>query len=132
VIILIFHPEPAWSNVQVFAIYNDEFFGKDAIFKFIQNNILDELTGLGIIIGASLIAFSREKNEDEFISQLRYESLLWATYVNYAILIFSIIFFYGFAFYWIMVANMFTILLFFIIRFNWQIIKYRNELTNEK
>ena len=102
-------------NIKVFALYDDQFFGKDLIFGITQNNIFDELLSIGIIFSASLVAFSREKTEDEYISKIRYESLLWATYLNYTVLIFSIIFFYGSSFFWIMTVNLFTILLFFII-----------------
>ena len=40
------------------------------------------LLGILLIIGLLLIAFSKEKDEDERISRVRLESLLWATLVN--------------------------------------------------
>jgi hypothetical protein len=51
--------------------------------------------------------------------------LAWAVYFNYAILILTFLFIYDFAFLWVMVFNMFTVLLFFIVRFNWQIFKLK-------
>ena len=101
-------------------------------FSITENNILDEIIGLLLIIGALLIAFSKEKSEDEFISKIRLESLVWATYINFAILIFTIIFIYDMIFFWVLVFNMFTVLIFFIIRFNWALYKSKNQIKDEE
>ena len=120
-------------NVTVFAVAEQSLFGGSSnYFSFLENNIFDEITGLLLIIGALLIAFSKEKSEDEFISKIRLESLVWATYLNYSILILSIIFIYDMAFFWILVFNMFTVLIFFIIRFNWAIYKSKNQIRDEE
>jgi len=66
-----------------------------------------------------------EKVEDEFIANLRLNSLLWAVLVNYVLLLFMFLFIYGLAFLNIMVYNMFTILFLFIGKFN--IALYRNS-----
>jgi len=79
-----------------------------------------------------MVAFSKEKTEDEFILRTRIDSLLWATYINYFILIFCFIFFFGFEFLYIMIFNMFTILIFFIFRFNYVLYKEAKNLNNEK
>ena len=113
--------EPGFLDMRVPGIFIDEILGKSRVIGFTTNNILNELLGAMVIISGLLVAFSKEKNEDELISKIRLESLVWATYVNYGILLLSIIFVYGLSFFWVMVFNMFTILLFFIIRFNWQI-----------
>jgi len=49
-----------------------------------------------------------------------------------AILIVAMLFIYGMAFFWVLVFNIFTILIFFIIRFNWIIRKSRKLVINEK
>lgn len=101
-------------------------------FTITENNVIDELIGLLLILGAIFIALSKEKREDEFISKVRLDSLVWAVYVNYVILILSILFTYGIVFLWTLAINMFTILLFFIIRFNWVKYKSRKLLRDEK
>ena len=98
----------------------------------VANNILNEILGVLIIISTFLVAFSKEKSEDEYISKIRFESLAWAVYFNYAILILTILFIYDFAFLWVMVFNMFTVLLFFIVRFNWQISKLKKSASYEE
>ena len=68
---------------------------------------------------------SEAEKMDEMISKIRLESLVWATYINYGILLLAMIFVYDMSFLWVMILNMFTILIFFIIRFNWQILKFK-------
>jgi hypothetical protein len=103
----------------VFSIYNESFFGKnDGFFKVVENSILDELIAIAIIIGGLLVGFSKEKVEDEFIYKLRKDSLVWAIIFNYLVLLFAIIFIYDFTFFDVLVFNMFTPLIFFIVRFN--------------
>ncbi|WP_204346823.1 hypothetical protein [Psychroserpens algicola] len=90
----------------------------NTIFSIIENSIIDELAALSIIIGGLLVGFSEEKVEDEFIYKLRKDSLVWAIIFNYIVLMLAIIFVYNFAFFDVLVYNIFTPLLFFIIRFN--------------
>ncbi|WP_080058570.1 hypothetical protein [Spirosoma aerolatum] len=85
----------------------------------IPQNLTDEMACIGVIIGLMFIAFSREKTEDEMISQLRLEALQWSVYVNYLILAIAILTVYDNAFFNVMIYNMFTVLLVFIIRFRW-------------
>ena len=107
----------------VFAVFEEAFFEPDKTFSFIQNDIFDEIIGATIVIGGLMAAFSKEKYEDEYIAQIRLESLLWATYINYGFLLFSILFIYGLGFYQIMVLNMFTLLFIFLVRFNFILYK---------
>lgn len=123
---------PNLLDVNVPAIFVDDFSGKTKLIGIVKNNILDEILGVLILISAILVAFSKEKVEDELISKIRLESLVWATYINYAVLLLSILFVYDFSFMWVLIFNMYTILFFFIIRFNWQIFKLKKIAKNEK
>ena len=124
---VIFNYEPSFLNFDVPYILNDELFGNNKLFGMLNDNILNELCGILIIISSIFVAFSKEKSEDEYISTIRLESLVWAVYANYAILLLSFLFIFGMSFLWVMIFNMFTILLFFIIRFNWQIYKLKKS-----
>ena len=84
---------------------------------FSNNNFTDEVACIGIIVSLILIAFSKEKIEDEAIQFFRLEALQWAVYANYLVLILSILLCYGVKFFIVMTYNMFTILIIFIIRF---------------
>jgi len=101
--------------------------GHDELFSGI--NLTDEIAALGLIVSLMFIAFSKEKIEDEQIAQLRLDSLQWSVYFNYIVLAAAIIFIHGMAFLDAMVYNMFTLLIFFIIRFRWAVNR-ENRLLN--
>ncbi len=132
VVFLMSQSEYSILNVKVLSIAEQPFFGDTVFFTFPENNILDEITGILLIIGALLIAFSKEKAEDEFIAKIRLESLVWATYLNYGILVLTIIFVYDMIFFWVLVFNMFTVLIFFIIRFNWALYTSKKQIRDEE
>jgi hypothetical protein len=86
-------------------------------------NLTDELAALGVIAGLMLIGFSKEKIEDELSARLRLDALQWSVYVNYAVLALAIVFVHGDLFFNVMVYNLFTGLLVFVVRFRWLIFK---------
>ncbi len=126
---------------KVFALYSNQFtlghaYSESTPTRQIcilqDGNYTLTLIGLLAIAGAILVGFSKEKQEDEFIAKTRLESLVWAVYVNYAILAFCFLFFFSFEFLQVMIYNMFTILLFFIARFYYVLNKFNKSLTREK
>lgn len=123
---------PRFLEFDVFALFIDGFPNDKRLFGFIQNNVLNELLGILIIISGLIVAFSRESDEDELISKMRLESLVWTIYWNYGILILALLFVYDFSFYWVMMFNMFTPLLLFIARFNWVVRKFRKSAVYEE
>lgn len=129
---VIFEFEPAAFDIKTVALFKDDYLDDIQFMAITENNIVDEIIGVLIIISGIFIAFSKEKEEDEFFSKIRLESLVWATYVNYAILILALILVYNMSFFWVMVFNMFTVLIFFIIRYNWALYKSKRELSDEK
>ena len=101
------------------------------LFNIHSNNFTDEVGGVLLIVGLLMIAFSKEKQEDEWIAKLRLESLMWAVYVNSIFLILSIIFFYNELFLNIISYNLCTPLILFIIRFNLVMYSERRRLKND-
>jgi hypothetical protein len=139
IILSITNFEAEWLNATVFAIFHDNHFigtPDPAIpqgpFQLIETNITSTVIGSLFIIGAMLVGFSREKVEDEFIANLRLSSLLWAVWVNYTLLLLSFLFIYGLSFINVMIYNMFTVLIIFIIRFNYLLYRNRKALADEK
>ncbi|MDH6314036.1 hypothetical protein M2137_002830 [Parabacteroides sp. PFB2-10] len=96
-----------------------------------KNNLTNEIVGILFIVAALFVAFAKEKHEDEYIAKIRLDSLLWATYATYGILLFSLLFIYDFSFLYVMVINMFTLLIVFIFRFNYLLLKIKRQ-NNEK
>jgi len=117
---------------KVFAIFNKEIFGQSQFFTLIETNITLTVVGVLFIIGAMMVGFSKEKREDEFIAKLRLSSLLWAVWVNYALLFLAFFFVYGTDFLTVMMDNMFTILIIFIVRFNYLLYKNSKVVLDEE
>ena len=86
-------------------------------------------TTLLMAVGLFLAAFSKEKIEDEQISQLRLDSLQWAIYVNYILLIVSLILSSDTEH--ILFLNLLIPLVFFIIRFQWKIFQNNRLLKRD-
>ena len=72
-----------------------------------------------------MIAFSREKVEDEYVSTVRLRALQISVYASYLVFAVASVFIYGTSFLVVMFANIFTVLLVFIAIFHYSI--YRNS-----
>jgi len=116
--------------VKVFAFTETGIMSSNHYFSVIKNSIVDEVLLFSLIIGGLLVGFSKLKIEDEFTSKIRYESLVWATYLNYGLILFFTIFVYGFSYLNVLFFNTFTLLLFFIVRFHYLIYKL-NKTSND-
>ena len=89
------------------------------LFEDSKENFTNEIALIGVFIALFFLAFSKEKEEDEYIQKLRLDSLLVACYANTFVLILGTLFFYGFGYLEFMGYNMFTIQLIFIFRLRW-------------
>lgn len=119
-------------TLKTFSLFSDELFGKTKFLTFVQADLTNTIVGVLFIIGALMVSFSKEKNEDEFIANLRLSSLLWAVLVNYFLLLIGFLFIYDLAFINVMTYNMFTVLIIFIIRFNYILYKNNKMVSDEK
>jgi hypothetical protein len=129
---LIYEDSLSVFQITWLALISDLNWESNQFFTLVENNFLDEITSVLIILGGILVAFSQEKQEDEFIARIRLESLVWATYVNYAILLLAVLGIFDLPFFWVLVFNMFTMLLFFVIRFRWILHQSRSSLSHEE
>ena len=91
-----------------------------------QINLTDELALTGLIVGLLFIAFSRQKQEDEFIHHTRLQSWQWAVLINYGLLVLATWLVHGLAYIDVMMYNMLTVLLIFIIRFHFILFRNKN------
>jgi len=121
-----------WLHARVFSIANDARGDYYEYFKVRDANITNTIVGALFLIGAMLVSFSKEKNEDEFIAELRLSSLLWAVCVSYLLLLLAFLLVFGEPFLDVMVYNMFTILIIFIVRFNYILYKNSKTIPDEK
>lgn len=119
-------------STNVFAIVYSQIFEKTQWFSVISTDVTNTIAGVLFLAGALLVSFSKEKDEDEYIANLRLSSLLWAVFVNYGLLLFAFLFIYGTAFLSVMLYNMFTVLIIFIVRFHYVLYKNSGTATDEK
>jgi len=96
-----------------------------------DNNAFD-FFGILLLLGTILVACSAEKHEDEFIATLRLDSLLWATYVNYALLALTLLLTYGMPFFSVMLYSMFSLPLLFLLRFQYVLYRNSHDFSHEK
>lgn len=81
-------------------------------------NLTDEFALTGLIIALLFVAFAREKEEDEFIHHTRLESWQWAVLINYGLLLLATWLVHGLSYVDVMMYNMLTVLIIFIVRFH--------------
>ena len=117
--------ELSWLS---FSISQPSVDGLSGFFDPDKTNYSLEFALIGVFLALFLIAFSKEKQEDEYIQKLRLDSLLLAFYVNTFILILGTLLFYGFGYLEFMAYNMFTIQVIFIARFKWILYQQRKSI----
>ena len=116
---------PNFLDATVLAFITDGKNSSLAFFQIVKSNLLNEIQYSFIIIGGILVAFSKERKEDEFIMQTRLDSLLWSLFINYAIILFCVLFIYGAVFIIVVLISTFSILFVFIARFHY--VLYKNK-----
>ena len=102
-------------TIPVFAVYSS--FLETKIFATFKTNFADELILMLCIIGLTLVIFSKEKNETENLDLLRSKALAKAFLFNNIFLIFSILFIYGYGFISMLIINMFSFSVFYLLFF---------------
>ncbi|MFT4031871.1 MAG: hypothetical protein QM669_05595 [Siphonobacter sp.] len=111
-----------WLNVKIpkrMVWDEDGFLSKSVQSPYFENNLLDEIIIIGLVAGLLLLAFSKEKTEDEWVARIRLESLQWGVIINTVLILMATLFIYDGPYFWVLVYNIFTTLIIFITRFNW-------------
>ncbi len=101
----------------------EEPFGDKSYFTFTKVAVYDTVISLLFLIGLMFIAFSKIKREDEYSYSIRLSSWLWAVWMNCIFMVLSFVFFYGMSFFAVMVCNLYSMLIIFILRFYYQLYK---------
>ena len=84
---------------------------------------------IGTLIGLYMVAFSKEKIEDEFINSLRMDAMIKAIILNSSIIVLGSMVLYGIIYVYALSITQYFVLLAYIIIFRYNIHKYscRNE-----
>jgi hypothetical protein len=108
-------------EMPVFAFFSS--YMETRFLTFFKTNFADELILLTLITGFSLVAFSGEKVEQNFFSSIRYKAISKTAVINTSFLIFSILFIYGSGFVGIVLINIFSPFIIYLVLFNFLKIK---------
>jgi hypothetical protein len=113
--------------------YWGRFAGYASLLAFIALFLIDEDKFffhciVALVVGLMLIAFSKEKFEDEQIAQLRLDSLQWAMYLTYGMLLILLIIDKGKNVRPVVHFTLRFQLLFFILRFKWVLFRLNRSL----
>ena len=90
-------------------------------------SLFDELSMIGLTVSLLFIAFSKEKDEDECIANIRSNSLIWATITAYSLLIVCTMLIYDMQYLNFVFIDLFMILFLFIIKYNIELYKFRRS-----
>ena len=114
--------------VNVFSIFSYEWFGSEPKgFGWIENGLGDEVFTLLIIVSGIVNSFSREKIEDELISRIRLESLSLSLFISFGLIIISTFLVYNLNYMYVLVFNLFLIILLFNLIFKFRLYKHYNS-----
>ncbi|MCF0165247.1 MAG: hypothetical protein HUJ92_08175 [Bacteroidales bacterium] len=101
--------------------------------KFLYDcEFLATLDIIALSVTLMMVAFAREKDEDELTTSVRASSLVIAVEISYVIIFIAALCLYEFAFLSFLCANLFSMLILYIIIFNCRMNRIRKEARNEK
>lgn len=121
-------------EIPVFALISDDgslMSPKPEYSAIIKNNISDEIISCMFFIGGIILAFSKEKIEDEMITLLRLKSLVYATYFSFSLLILNELLVYGFAALYAPIFFYKAFLLFLNIFYYTKLFIYKKQFSHE-
>jgi hypothetical protein len=103
-------------TLPVFAVYSS--FLETKMFTTFNTNFADDLILLLLLTGFGLIVFTKERMESEQMDLFRIKAVVIAFIANFIFLIFSVLFIFGSGFIGVLVLNLFSFPIFYLIIFN--------------
>ena len=125
-----------WVLFVIFAVLNVLWMTGDieGLGKFIMTNDdwTDEICIVGMILSLLFITFARLKQEDEYTINLRMKSMAWAVKGYGLIIMMTTLFVYGTNWLYIMLLSIYLVFFLFIIKFYYELEKFRKEVPHEE
>lgn len=116
---------------KVFAFVAQYPLGKSMYFTWLEDELSNEIITALFIISGIILAFSKEKLEDEFIQSIRLKSLLYSTYFTYIMTLIAVFFTYGVPFLSIVTLLIFIHLIVLIIFYYMRLFIYKKQFSYE-
>lgn len=122
-------------NTTVFAFVSDGFALSSktdrVIFGFVEENIYNEILDCAFFASGAILAFSKEKIEDEMITFIRFKSLVYAVYCMLSLLILSEIFIYGWTFLTFLMVYFYAFVVLLNIFYYTKLFIYKKQFSHE-
>ncbi|MBW8359968.1 MAG: hypothetical protein K0M63_09250 [Weeksellaceae bacterium] len=115
-----------FDSVLIPVVYNSGFpLSNEAtgFFRVAEVDLMGNVAGILIIVGGLLVGFSREDQEDEYISSLRLQSVFWSLIISYAVILILFVSIFGGLFFTVMLIAVYLPLILYILRFNYLLLK---------
>lgn len=90
---------------------------KNSFLDTAEEDFTNEVALTFTVVGLLILAFTRERDEDERVRLIRLEAFQWSILVNFIIVLIGNWVLYGGSFFWLMTFNLFTPLVVFLLRF---------------
>lgn len=94
---------------------------------FGKNDWMDEIITIGLGLSLLLVGFSKEKDEDELITEIRMYSIAFATKLTISMVLLATLLLFDLAFFYFMIFNLFLLMYIFIFKFEYELRKFRKE-----
>lgn len=123
--------DSSYFTFRVFSVYSSKLFGPSDWFAIHPEEVAYTVVSCLFITGALFIMFSKEKVEDEFIMSIRMNALMWAVLIHFTLLLILFITVYGINFGYVVIYNIYTLLVIFILRYYYLLYQYKNQFSEE-
>ncbi|MDA8951821.1 hypothetical protein OAT36_03260 [Flavobacteriaceae bacterium] len=111
-------------TLNVYSLFSESFSDLTYGGGWIENGLGDEIFTTIIIISGLINSFCKEKIEDELISKIRLESLTMSLFISYGLVIISTFLIYNLSYMYVLVFNLFIILILFNLIFSYRLYKH--------
>ncbi len=114
----------ALFTLKVYSLFSESFSDLTYGGGWIENGLGDEIFTTIIIVSGLINSFCKEKIEDELISKIRLESLTMSLFITYGLVIISTFLIYNLSYMYVLVFNLFIILILFNLIFRYRLYKH--------
>ena len=111
-------------TLNVYSLFSESFSDLTYGGGWIESGLGDEIFTTIIIISGLINSFCKEKIEDELISKIRLESLTMSLFISYGLVIISTFLIYNLSYMYVLVFNLFIILILFNLIFSYRLYKH--------
>ncbi|MDR3261868.1 MAG: hypothetical protein LBT78_08545 [Tannerella sp.] len=121
-------------DLKMFAFVEGNNFGSSSVsfFKMVNTSFFATFFQVLLIIGLCFVAFAKRRDEDEYISKIREQSLVWSMLVGSSVLVILTLLVYGDWYIYIILYDIDFVLLLFVCKFNYELRQLKRSVCQGK